>query len=64
MTKTAKRKREKVDPIFGAIKRERAAYAAYLATRAIQKQISGHTNNQPTNCGLHAKPSCERSQRQ
>lgn len=36
MTKT----KSKPDPIFAAIKRERAAYAAYLATRAIQKQVS------------------------
>jgi hypothetical protein len=28
------------DPVFAAIERERAAYAAYLVPRAIQSQIS------------------------
>jgi hypothetical protein len=30
----------KIDPVFEAIERERAAYAAYLVPRAIQSQVS------------------------
>ena len=29
-----------IDPVFTAIERERAAYAAYLVTSAIQSQVS------------------------